>query len=273
MLGKLGNLLNRDVGALVKDAGKVLNTDVGTLAKGAGRVLNADLGDLLRSPPPPPVEVAASVPVGDLVGPDAPGKVLSPPAVGVQAAAPPVVAAFNPDATLQLRPSVPASVGENFNPDATLQLRPADRASAGAAEIHTVPALADALVARGDRQAPQGTSLVNLLPYDAGEFARPHATPAGELTSDPVSAIYRGGGDTIAVKLVQCWDADEAREHLEDLKALAGAAVRVGTDGSWVLGQTNQGTVFAWNRDTYAFTATSPKGPAPLAKFLSVFPY
>jgi hypothetical protein len=49
VFGKLGELLNKDVGALVKDAGKVLNTDVGTLAKGAGKVLNSDLGDLLRS--------------------------------------------------------------------------------------------------------------------------------------------------------------------------------------------------------------------------------
>lgn len=273
MLGKLGSLLNRDVAALVKDAGKVLNTDVGTLAKGAGRVLNADLGDLLRSPLSPPDDVAAPVPSGDSAVPRVPGEVPVQPAVDTQVAAAPVAPRFDPDATLQLRPSAPASASENFNPDATLQLRPAARAAAGAAESQPVPTLADALVSRGDRLVPQGTSLMNLLPYDAGEFARPHATPAGELTSDPVSAVYRGGGDTIALKLVQCWDADEAREHLDDLKALAGAAVRVGADGSWALGQTNQGTVFAWNRDTYAFSATSPKGTAPLAKFLSVFPY
>ncbi|MEI6738606.1 MAG: hypothetical protein WCL29_09045, partial [Pseudomonadota bacterium] len=60
-MGKLGDILNKDIGSIaskilkadvgdiVKGAGRALNTDVGTIAKGAGNVLNYDLGDFFSS--------------------------------------------------------------------------------------------------------------------------------------------------------------------------------------------------------------------------------
>jgi len=239
VLGKLGDLLNKDVGA--------------------GKMLNADLGDLLRSAPAAETAAPAATNAAATASPSAAG---TPPAASVSA------------------PAAPAPIEDKFDPDATLQLRrPPPLAAASAtgaaatADPAATPRLTDELVTRSKRQVPQGTSLMNLLPHTVGEFERPHAAPAGELTSDPVTAIYRGGGDTIAVKLMQCWDNDEAIERLQDIKAQSGENVRVANDHSWVLGQTAQGIVFAWNRDTYSFSATSPKGLGSLAKFLGVFPY
>jgi len=273
VLGKLGELLNKDVGAIVKDAGKVLNTDVGTLAKGAGKVLNADLGELMRNSPnaaepaveteasattAPPAEKATARPVPV----DAPVKVAAPQPVAPPVAAETTVAtpAFDPDATLKL--GAPA-----HDDTATLVLAPA-------ADDSSLPQLAEELVARDRRAMPKGTSLLELLPHAAGEFSRPHATPTGELTSDPVTALYgAGGGVVIAVKLVQCWDADEAGERLTEVKNQSGKNYRMGPDKTWILGETLQGLVFSWTRDCYSFTATSPKGVTPLAKFLLGFPY
>ncbi len=282
MLGKLGELLNKDVGAIVKDAGKVLNTDVGTLAKGAGKVLNADLGDLMRNTngaledsgqaaeaEPAATAAAATTtaekPVTKAVEPAAkapPAK----PAPAPQPVAPPAAEttiatpAFDPDATLKL--------GSPAHDDtSTLVLAPA-------ADDSSLPQLADELVSRQRRAMPKGTSLLELLPHAAGEFSRPHATPTGELTSDPVTALYgAGGGVVIAVKLVQCWDADEASERLTEVKNQSGKNYRMGPDKTWILGETLQGLVFSWTRDCYSFTATSPKGVTPLAKFLLGFPY
>lgn len=276
MLGKLGDLLKRDVSAIVKDAGKVLNSDVGTLAKDAGKMLNADLGDLLRSTPTPAAEGEVAAPVNASTAPAAPQA--KAPAPAPSAPANPAAEKFNPDATLQIRkPPADAALSDApFDPDATLQIKrppPMPEEPAPVAAAPDVPRLTDELVQRHKRPMPTGTSLVQLLPYSVGEFERPHATPTGELTSDPVTAIYRVSGETVAVKLLQCWDADEAIERLADIKSQSGENVRVANDGSWVLGQTAQGMVFAWNRDAYSFSVTSPKGIATVARFLLYFPF
>ena len=120
---------------------------------------------------------------------------------------------------------------------------------------------------------PTGTSLLQLLPHSAGEFERPHATPVGELTSDPVLAMYSISGHPVAVRLVQCWDEDEARDRLKEIKIQAGSNFRMGNDGTWILGETLQGLVFAWTRGNYSFTATAPKGEVSMVRFLFAFPY
>lgn len=272
MFGKLGELLNKDVGALVKDAGKVLNTDVGTIAKGAGKVLNTDLGDLLRSDA---ADETAAQPVAQ--------KVAEPPVTATvkEAAVPPPTTPAPVSApAAAAAPVEPAAAAANFDPDATLKLgSPADHDAstvllAPLADDSALPTLADELVSRQRRAMPKGTSLLELLPYDAGEFSRPHARPSGELTSDPVTALYgAGGGVMVAMKLVQCWDADEAGERLQEVKVQAGKSYRMAPDKSWILAETLQGLVFSWTRDCYSFTATSPKGVTPLAKFLLGFPY
>ena len=281
MLGKLGDLLNRDIGAIVKDAGKVLNSDVGTLAKGAGKMLNADLGDLLRSTPTPAAGSEVATPANALTSPAAPQA--KTPAQTPSVAAKSAAEKFDPDATLQIRkqPADAELSGASFDPDATMQIKKPPTMAADAAPIAAatavaaaeVPRLTDELVQRHKRPMPTGTSVVQLLPYSVGEFERPHAIPTGELTSDPVTAIYRGSGETVAVKLMQCWDADEAIERLNDIKSQSGENVRVANDGSWVLGQTAQGIVFAWNRDAYSFSVTSPKGIGAVARFLLYFPF
>lgn len=272
MLGKLGQLLNKDVGALVKDAGKMLNTDVGTLAKGAGKVLNADLGTLLRDAPPdthdadaavaaetPPATKAPPQPVASApVAEPAPRARAAETSRGA-APSPAPAAAFDPDATLKLGP------GGN---EATIVLAPGGGEAAPA-----LPALSEDLTSRQQRKVPEGTSLLQLLPHSAGEFERPHATPVGELASDPVTAMYSVSGHPIALRLVQCWDEDEARDTLKAVKVQAGKQFRMGDDGCWILGQTLQGLVFAWTRGNYSFTATAPKGEISMVRFLKAFPY
>ena len=270
MLGKLGELLNKDVGALVKDAGKVLNTDVGTLAKGAGKVLNADLGGLLRDSPadaPVPSEESA---------PEKPAKslydnVIAKPDITPDEAPAP---AYDPDATQKFEPDAT----QKFEPDATQKMNPDDAATVvmapgGGQPSATLPQLAESLVSRHTRPMPTGTSLLQLLPYSAGEFERPHATPVGELTSDPVLAMYSISGHPVAVRLVQCWDEDEARDRLKEIKVQAGSNFMMGSDGTWILGETLQGLVFAWTRGNYSFTATAPKGEVSMVRFLFAFPY
>lgn len=277
MLGKLGELLNKDMSTLVKDAGKVLNSDVGTLAKGAGKVLNADLGDMLRDKPAQVPEKAAAT--DGTPAPQSPPA--TKPAARTQAPshiAPKPDATPLPAATSPLRQTaVPTA---HFDADSTLKLAPgggndatAILAPGGGAAVPTLPQLSDELLARHTRKMPTGTNLIDLLPHVAGEFERPRATPVGELTSDPVMAMYAVTGHPIALKLVQCWDEDEAREHLTDVKNQAGKNFRMGADKSWILGETLQGLMFAWTRGTYSFTATAPKGEVSMMRFLNAFPY
>ncbi|MEP7155939.1 MAG: hypothetical protein ABI905_09200 [Betaproteobacteria bacterium] len=288
MLGKLGQLLNKDVGALVKDAGKVLNSDVGSLAKGAGKMLNADLGDLLRESPAPaaadeviPAPAPAKVPVeaketketkAPAAAPvHAPAPAPAPPAAS-PAPAPAPAAAFDPDATQKINPDAT----QKF--DSTQKLDPRDEATVvmaagGGKPEATLPQLTDSLTSRHTRPMPTGTSLLTLLPHAVGEFVRPHATPVGELTSDPVLAMYSVSGHPVAVRLVQCWDEEEARDRLNDVKRQAGDNFRMGEDRSWIMGETLQGLMFAWTRGNYSYTATAPKGEITMVRFLFAFPY
>ena len=275
MLGKLGDLLNKDMGALVKDAGKMLNTDIGTLAKGAGKVLNADLGGLLRD-----AEPGANPAIAKPADGAAPVAAASP---GPASAAPPAqpLSPITPAATAAPRPPappMPSASPADFDPDATLKLGPGNEATLilapeGGETSSALPQWGDDLVLRHQRKTPTGTSLLQLLPYSAGEFERPHAAPTGELTSDPVSTIYSVSGHPVAVRLVQCWDEEEARERLNEVRVQAGTNCRMGDDKSWILGKTLQGLVFAWTRGNYSFTATAPKGEISMVRFLKAFPY
>jgi len=286
VLGKLGQLLNKDVGALVKDAGKVLNSDVGTLAKGAGKVLNADLGDLLResAPPDQAIESSSAKPAGAPAA-EVPAEPKSRPArtvpVAADTPAPAKIVeasapapAFDPDATQKFDPDAT----QKFAPDATQKLDPKDEATVvmaagGGKPEASLPQLADSLTSRHTRPMPTGTSLLVLLPHSAGEFVRPHATPVGELTSDPVMAMYSVSGHPVALRLVQCWDEEEARDRLNDVKRQAGDNFRMGADRSWIMGETLQGLMFAWTRGNYSYTATAPKGEITMVRFLFAFPY
>lgn len=280
MLGKLGQLLNKDMGTLVKDAGKFLNTDVGTLAKGAGKVLNADLGTLIRVPQQvpsekiaEPVEVSASATKTT----STPESVAAPaePAGRSRVSALASVPASAPSSS---PPQTTAAAPPGFDPDATLKLSAGDEATLilapGGDELSSMlPQLDEELVSRHLRKMPTGTSLLQLLPHSAGEFERPHATPTGELTSDPVSAMYGVSGHPVAIRLVQCWDDEEARDRLNEVKAQAGKNYRMADDKSWILGATLQGLVFAWTRGNYSFTAIAPKGEISMVRFLKAFPY
>lgn len=267
MLGKLGQVLNMDVG-------KVLKTDVGDIVKGAGKVLNADLGDLLRDKPAD--ESAATAPVTPAAAAQATAPAPKPPVESLPelASAAKPEPAFDPDATLQLR--VPPVLTPKPAPAAAPAAAPASALPPGMTITPNpapAPILNDETVTRSRRPAPQGTSLVVLLPHNVGDFQRPHARPSGELTSDPATAIYGAGGETVELKLVMCWDDEEAQERLTEIQSKTAENMRVAADRSWVLGQTPQGVVFAWTRGTYAFTATSPRGLGPLTRFLWAFPY
>ena len=283
MLGKLGQLLNKDMGTLVKDAGKFLTTDVSTLAKGAGKVLNADLGTLIRDPQQVASEKFAEPAEGSASATktaSTPESVAVPaePADRSRVSAPALVPALVPaSAPISSPPQTPAAP-PGFDPDATLKLSAGDEATLilapGGGELSSMlPQLDEELVSRHLRQIPTGTSLLQLLPHSAGEFERPHATPTGELTSDPVSAMYSVSGHPVAIRLVQCWDDEEARDRLNEVKAQAGKNYRMADDRSWILGATLQGLVFAWTRGTYSFTAIAPKGEISMVRFLKAFPY
>ena len=272
-LGKLGAFLNRDLGSLVKDAGKVLNTDVGSLAKGAGRVLKTDLGDLLRDEPQedkpadkpaPPIE-STVVPVARQSPYD--GSLTAPP--------------FDPDVTQKMEKV--STAAQPFDPDVTQKLDQAGVAPSPAADAGTgasAPAQSTEhitfnleLLLRAERAVPAGNEIKLLLPYTVGEFERPRATPSGELTNDPVNAVYAGRGESVLMQLAACWDAEEALQRVDDMLAKLGQTARTTSARDWVIGPTPQGMVYAWTRDCYYFCATSPKGANGLARFLSAYPY
>ena len=282
-LGKLGAFLNRDLGALAKDAGRVLNTDLGTIAKGAGRVLQADLGDLLRDAPA--AEKASEEAVATPAAKPAP---VGPPAV---------TPAFDPDTTQKMErvstettpqkqvAADPTVAAPEFDPDVTQTMEGGSPAlaqsSSNDAPIHkTAPAIVaeptkfnQDLLFRTQRTVPVGTEVKVLLPYCVNDFERPHATPSGELTNDPVNAVYSGRGESVTVQLALCWDADEARQLVEEVLKKIGQAARTTPERTWVIGPTPQGVVFAWTRDCYFFCATSRKGAPALARFLSAYEY
>lgn len=283
-LGKLGAFLNKDLSTLAKDAGRALNTDVGTIAKGAGRVLTSDLGDLLRDKPV--VEQAAvAVPEIPATNPLTPSPLKVPPP-------------FNPDATQKME-GLMAAVGPSKQPDPakSAATRPFDPEATQIMGSGTIPPTTDLppgnssvnkstpaqsaeptkfnqeLLFRHQRVVPVGTDVKVLLPYCVNDFERPHATPSGELTNDPVNAVYSGRGDTILVQLALCWDADEAQEQVEEVITKIGQAARMTPERKWVIGPTSQGVVFAWTRDCYFFCATSSRGAPALARFLSAYEF
>ena len=282
-LGKLGAFLNKDLGALAKEAGKVLNTDLGTIAKSAGRVLQADLGDLLRDAPAADKPVAERIDQQPAANPPAetapPAKRVAPfPPNVVPTAAP----AFDPDATQKMERVITTAVP--FNPDSTQKMQapgtaePKIASDTGNEKSAPTPPPEPAkfnkeLLLRAQRTAPEGNEVKVLLPYCVGEFERPRATPSGNLTNDPVNAVYSAHGESIFVQLALSWDADEARELVDEVSAAIGQAARTSPERSWVIGPTTQGVIFAWTRDCYFFCATSPKGASALARFLTAFPH
>lgn len=296
MLGKLGEILNKDVGSIVKDAGKVLNADVGDIVKGAGKVLTTDVGALMKDRPEvedPELAARRTAEAKAAAIAAAAGKPMQKPAPSAPAAAGRDAArapdgdktmalkAFDPDATLQLNASPlagyepPAAAAPPQRSAASVLAPPPPPPSAGIAANAqaAVPILNDETTHRERRQMPAGTSLAQLLPHTVGDFSRPQSMPSGDLASDPVSANYGSEGEIVVVKLVLCWDADEAREPLERLAREGGEKVRIAPDRSWVLAETAQGVTFAWTREAYSYSATSAKGLGPLTRFLWSFPY
>ena len=276
-LGKLGAFLNKDMGALAKDAGRLLNTDVGTIARGAGRVLQSDLGGLLRDAPEtekPAIKVDDVVDVTQA----SPQKQVAPIPT-------PKAPAFDPDVTQKMDQASVAAVP--FDPDVTQKMDMTNAVSAQAAPIIVTAKVDDSaatsaaevakfnleLLLRTQRNAPTGNEVIVLLPYIVGEFERPHATPSGELTNDPVNAVYAGRAESVQVQLALCWDADEALQRVDEILTKIGQAARTTSDRTWVMGPTPQGVAFAWTRGSYYFCATSTKGVNALARFLSAYPF
>ena len=277
-LGKLGAFLNRDLGTLAKDAGKMLNSDVGSLARGAGQLLQSDLGELLRDGPPKPVEEASAI-----AAPSAHAHATAPAAAPATAAKP-----FDPEATQKLirtpLSEPPAAAPAPFDPDTTQKMnavtvveRPRPAADEPAKSAPAAPMAPTKfnqdLLFRMKLKGPVGTEIKVLLPYTVADFERPRATPSGELTNDPVTAVYSCKGESVTVQLALCWDEEEAKELVEDAIKKIGQAARTTSDRNWVIGPTPQGVVFAWVRGCYYFCATSPKGAPALAKFLTAYEY
>ncbi len=306
VMGKLGAFLNKDVGKLVEEARKVLNTDLGALAKGAGRANKADPGELLPGKasadetlePALPIE-ATPAPITKPVAPAQPtaAPTYDPdvtqkmdrttfPASVVPQAAPEhakAMPAFDPDVTQKLDRSpvakpasaAPGPSAQPFDPDVTQKL---DRtvlppSSSPSAYVINATKFSPELLLRSQREAPAGNDVNVLLAHTVGDFKRPQATPSGELTTDPVNAVYADKGETVQVQLTRCWDADEARQEVERIMTMIGSAAHTPSDRAWVIGPTPQGTVYAWNRDCYFFCATSRKGAPALARFLSVYSF
>ena len=278
VMGKLGAFLNKDMGALVKDAGRLLNTDLGTIAKDARRALNTDVARLLRD------DTQTDTPSTPKIAATAIAEVAAP--VSVAPIAPDSLPTFDPDVTQKMERAPLASVDAvPFDPDVTQKMERSplpvavERVKAGGPS-DSAPTIAfnvvdidDALLVRATRDSPTGNEIKVLLPYSVGDFDRPHATPSGELTNDPVNAVYASHGETVVMQLTLCWDTDEAAQLVTKAIGRIGAAPRTGASRSWVIGATPQGVVYAWTRDCYFFCATSPKGAVALEQFLSAYPY
>ncbi len=307
VMGKLGAFLNKDVGRLVEEARKVLNTDLGALAKGAGRATKAELAELSLdkvAADKPLVQAsktveASSAPIAEqftpaqptaapAYDPDVTQKMDRATFTGSAAThATPDTAqampAFDPDVTQKLdrAPVATTASGDSgsaqpFDPDVTQKL---DRSAAlppsssPSSYVINATKFSPEMLQRLQREAPVGNDVNVLLPTTVGDFKRPQATPSGELTTDPVNAVYADKGETVQLQLTRCWDADEAGQEVERIITMIGTAAHTPSDHGWVIGPTPQGTVFAWHRDCYFFCATSRKGAPALARFLSVYSY
>jgi hypothetical protein len=251
----------------------LLTTDVGTIGKNAKRVLKTDLSELLRDAPPKekPATIASAAPVATMATPEL--------AKTTQQ--------FDPDATQKMERMPHAAA--HFDPDVTQKM---DRTEAAATNTMAVHASGNAkaaetavtlaaeiaqfnleLLLRAQREVPTGNEVKVLLPFDIGEFARPHATPSGELANDAVNAVYAGRGESVQVQLALCWDADEALERVDEMLTKMGQSARTTSERNWVMGPTSQGVAIAWTRGNYYFCATSAKGVNALARFLSAYPF
>ncbi len=258
-MGKLGDLLNKDVGSIatkilkadvgdiVKGAGRALNTDVGTIAKGAGNVLTYDLGDLFSSgSKTDSAPSTGTIPPGPSQSPEA-GTQMTPSA---KAGAPSEVVANSQTAT---DPATNDATGTTANPPQRAKLT-------------------DALVARSTRKMPDGSNLTTLLPARVGPFSRPADAVHGDIASDAVSATYSNDTDAVTVTIAACWDADEARDK-QQRRQLQLENARSAPDHSWSIGANQQGVVFIWTREHYCYEIISPRGVSALARFLTDFPY
>ncbi len=256
-MGKLGDILNKDVGSIatkvfkadvgeiVKSAGRALNTDVGTIAKGAGNVLSYDLSDLFNSG----VEnIDAQVSGGGAHAQNQTGN--------TQRHSTDAAAANT--AAVSTRPVVASTPADDVSPATS---NPPARAK-----------LTEALVARNMRVMPAGLDLNSLLPVKVGAFSRLPGAAQGEIASDPVSATYSSDLEAVTVTLAACWDADEASGKLKRRQSKLENA-RAAADHSWAVGIDSHGVVFIWTRESYCFEIVSPRGVPALAGYLADFPY
>ncbi len=292
-------VLNTDLGALAKGAGRTNKADLGELLldkTAADKPLEHASAPIKAAPAPITKQGAPAQPVAaPAYDPDVTQKMDSAtfagsnaqPAETETAKATP---AFDPDVTQKLdrspvaKPSsADSAAAQAFDPDVTQKLDrtaalPPSKASTGAEDktssyIINATKFSPDLLLRTQREAPVGNDVNVLLAHSVGDFKRPQATPSGELTTDPVNAVYADKGETVQVQLTRCWDADEARQEVERIITMIGTAAHMPSDHAWVIGPTPQGTVYAWNRDCYFFCATSRKGAPALARFLSVYSY
>ncbi len=250
-MGKLGDILKKDVGSLankvlkadvghlVKGAGRMLNTDVSTIAKGAGNVLTYDLGELFTGDVTPAGQPASPSPQAGVA-----------PSANLTAA--PAVAATD-SSTPAEKSATAATPAANANP--------AQRAK-----------LTDALVTRRTRAMPDGSKLSTLMPTKVGTFSRMVNATEGEIASDPVSATYSNDIEAVTITLVSCWDAEEAKGQMQRRQGALENA-RSTPDNAWVAGIDSHGVIFIWTREQYCFEVVSPRGVSALARFLADFPY
>ena len=246
VLGKLGDVLNADVGNLVKDAGKVLNADVGDIVKGAGKALNTDVGDIVKG-----AGTLLKTDLGDLVG----GRARS---GGPDGAETPSALPAAAEAALVRGPETSQRVTQ-----------PGPNTNTGPISVKVT----EDLVTRKGRPMPDGRSLANLLPVTIGPFRRDPDKPTGEIAGDGVSATYLDGSEIIVVELAACWDHEEAIGFLADAQSHAGSNCRIAQDYSWLIGQGEKGALMAWVRDSYYYSILAPKGPPSLVRFAMLFPY
>jgi hypothetical protein len=247
-MGKIGELLNKDIGGIaakvlkadvgdmMKGAGRALNTDVSTIAKGAGKVLTYDLADLFAADN----KTAAPTEVANAVANEV---------------------AENSAASTDKSPAKPSHAANSEAPNA-------DPATSALPKAK----LTEALVNRQKHRSIVGTSLATLLPLTVGAFARPANSAQGDIANDPVSSIYSSEHESLSIMLEALWDEDEARAKLHRRQAKL-ENVRYSVEQQWAAGVDAQGLVFVWTREQYYFEIVSPRGVSPVARFLGDFPY
>jgi len=241
----VGKMLKTDVGDIAKGAGKVLKADVGDIVKGTGKVFTSDLGELLMGTEE---EKAAAKAIAEgKANPTTTGK------AEAKATDKPAIANSPPADDTEFDVAAPVPVPTHL--------------------VEPPPRLTDELAVRVQRPKPEGTSLVNLLPYQVGKYERPRAMATGDLASDPVTIIYTFGKDAVYTTVTLYWDEEEAMEQVIAQKDRQGNIGRIGANYAFAVGKCDAGPVFAWTRGCYFFQITTPKDSSALLRFLTVFPY